>query len=168
MLNHMGILKEINTCGFLTTESQAGRKTSGLSKIDTKPYKISERAYITGFMKETQAELFIRNMALYTDKNAAYVPFCANSIHIPASLDIPLTITEKSGIVGINTHGSLALPESVWTRFRKEAHINKSEKVVYIFCWDTKWNRNAAGPSGLFRDVLRVLKNQRSKPKQGQ
>jgi hypothetical protein len=53
---------------------------------------------------------------------------------------------------------STALPANVWDFYRKEAHIDKSEKVVYVFCWDPLWNRGAAGAKGLFTEVLKVLK----------
>ena len=65
---------------------------------------------------------------------------------------------EKNGETTVSTHMSLVLPESVWEMYRKEAHLNKTEKVVYIICWDTKWNRNASGSLGLFNDVVRILK----------
>lgn len=85
MLSELYILKEINSHGFLTTESQAGRITKG------KDFKIHERAYITGFMLESDAPKFIKNMNLYTDKNAVFVPECNDDIKIPPSPDIPLT-----------------------------------------------------------------------------
>ena len=160
MLKHLNILKAINANGFITDESQAGLKRSGISKfLAGKKYEISERAYIAGFMLETKAINFIKNMSLSTDKNAIYIPFCNDNIFIPRSLDIPLTITKIAGKTEINTHMSVVLPESVWQSYRKRAHINKTEKVVFIECWDIKWNRNAAGSSGLFTDVLKILKS---------
>jgi hypothetical protein len=153
MLKHLPILQKINRLGYLTTESQAGKKSSGKSYIDGKPYVIQERSYISGFMLESKAVDFIKNMGLHTDKNAVYVPYCNDSLYLPSNLDIPLTITIKGGKTEINTHGSLTLPESAWNFFRKQAHINKSEKIVYIFCWDSKWNR----PGALFADVVKML-----------
>jgi hypothetical protein len=38
MLKHLPILKLINEKGLLTTGSQAGRKTKGISVINNKPY----------------------------------------------------------------------------------------------------------------------------------
>ena len=159
MLKHLPILKEINKNEFLTTESQAGRKRSGISKVDHMHYEISERAYITGFMIKSKAIEFIKQMAFYTDKNAIFIPVCSNSVNIPASLDIPLTITKKGDITLVETHASTALPNNVWEMYRKQSHINKTEKIVFILCWDSKWNRGASGHSGLFIDILKILKN---------
>jgi hypothetical protein len=46
----------------------------------------------------------------------------------------------------------------MWEFFRKEANINKTEKIVYVFCWDTKWNRDASNKTGLFTDVYKILR----------
>lgn len=158
MLEHLNILKKINSYGYITTESQAGRKHSGVSPIDGKPYVIQERAYVCGFMLETFAPHFIKNMALYTDKNAMYIPYCENSIHIPSNLDIPLTTTTKDDKIEVDTHMSSVLPYSRWEKNRKELNINKTEKIVFIFCWDLHWNRNASKHLGLFNDIEKILK----------
>jgi hypothetical protein len=150
MLKHLTILKEINKYGFITNNSQTGNKTV------KEPYEIKQRAYISGFMLETMAQHFIKNMGLYTDKGAIYIPICDT---IPSNLDIPLTITKINGKIQTDTHMSSALPFSVWESYRKQLHINKNEKIVFIFCWDLKWCRNASGPSGLFTDVLKILKS---------
>ncbi len=157
MLKHLDILKKINAAGFLTVNSQGGRKSSGISKKDGKPYEIHERAYLMGFMKEEKAVEFLRRINIYTDKNAIFVPYCEDSIYIPSSLDIPLTVTKKGQSLSVNTHTSSALPLSTWTSFRKQANINKSEKIVFVQCWDTKWNRGASTQKGLFKDVLKCL-----------
>lgn len=83
MIKHLNILKEINQQGYLTTNSQAGRK-------DIK-HMIYERSYITGFMMKKDAIRFIKNMNIETDKNAIYV-----SINdADPKLDIPLTIQKN-------------------------------------------------------------------------
>ena len=87
MLKHLPILQKMNRLGYLTTESQAGRKSSGKSYIDGKPYVIHERSYISGFMLESKAVDFIKNMALHTDKNAVFVPYCNDNVYIPSNLD---------------------------------------------------------------------------------
>lgn len=162
MVAHLDILRKINQKGFLTVNSQAGIRSTGRSQIDGpdfgKPYETNERAYLLGFMLEAEAAEFLKKMSLSTDKNAIFVPFCDDSIYIPRELDIPLTVSK----VGANkekivTHMSIALPESVWNSYRKQARINKSEKVVFLLCWDTKWNRNASSSHGLFTDVLKML-----------
>jgi hypothetical protein len=158
MLTHLDILKNINRAGYITTNSQAGRKSSGKSAVDGRHYDTSERAYITGFMLENDAVKFIKNLGILTDKNAVFVPYCSDDIHLPASLDIPLTITRKGDKTAVVTHMATTLPVSYWNHERKEAKLSKSEKIVYIFCWDTKWNRNASSATGLFTDVLKILR----------
>jgi hypothetical protein len=159
MVQHLKDLKEINAHGFLTTNSQGGHKSSGKSVIDGRHYEMSERAYLVGFMLEKEAATFIQKCSTFTDKNVVFVPYCDDDIYMPSSLDIPLTITKKGKETTVDTHTSSVLPLSVWNSYRKQSHVNKSEKIVYIQCWDTKWNRNASGPSGLFTDVLRILKS---------
>lgn len=151
MIKQLPIVKRINQLGFLTNASQAGLKR----KI--KGGEIHERAYVTGFMKEKEATEFIRKMALHTDKNAIYAPVCNENVVIPANLDIPLTIAKKKGIVTVVTHDSMAHPKSVNDIFRGEVGLNKTEKAVYIICWDSEWNRLASNKDGLFRDILKML-----------
>jgi len=155
MLKHLPLLKKINEHGYITTESQAGNHQRGISKVDGKPYELSERAYLSGFMLEEDAAIFIKNMSVYTDKNAMYIPVC--DADIPTSLDIPLTITRKQGTLTVETHMSTALPKEASDFFKKMVHLNKSEKVVFIFCWDPMWNRRASGRNGLFIDVYNTL-----------
>jgi hypothetical protein len=157
MVKQLPILKQINKFGFLTTESQAGLRRKGKSSIDGKGYEIHERAYISGFMKEEAAAEFIKKMALHTDKNAIFVPKCSDAVAIPADLDIPLTTSKAKGIVSVVTHASTAIPQSVEDMFRKGVKLNKTEKVVFILCWDPEFNRLASGRNGLFRDILRIL-----------
>jgi hypothetical protein len=158
MIKQLPLLKEINKHNFLTENSQAGRFSKGKSWKDGKLYEESEKAYITGFMLEKDAETFIKNMSIHTDKNVIFVPMCEDSINIPSKLDIPVTIVEKGGKIEVNTHMSSAIPKSLGESFKKQMGIDKSVNVVYLFCWDTKWNRLASGKDGLFTDVLKVLK----------
>jgi hypothetical protein len=153
MLRQFAILQEINKHGFITVNSQAGNKSKGKHYTTGKPYENLERAYLMGFMLETEAALFIKNMGLKTDKNAIYVPVCSDDIKLPSALDIPLTITKSGGTVIVDTHFSVALPKSAFEGFRKQAKLSKSEKIVFIFCWDSEWGRK-----GLFKDILRVFK----------
>ena len=157
MLQQLSLLQAINAKGLLTTNSQAGRLTKGKSLADGKRYEISERAYIDGFMLEEQAEDFIKNISLNTDKVAVFVPSCTGDMYLPSKLDVPLTISKDEGKATIETHTSLAIPKEVWEFYRKSLKINKSEKVVYIFCWDPQWNRLASGKKGLFTEVLKNL-----------
>ena len=154
MLQQLAILQEINRNGFITVNSQAGAKTKGKHHTTGKAYENIERAYLMGFMLETEAPEFIKNMGLKTDKNAVFVPVCSDDIKLPSALDIPLTITKSAGAVRVDTHFSSALPKSAFDSFKKQVKLSKSEKVVFIFCWDSEWGRK-----GLFKDVLRILKS---------
>ena len=153
MLRQLAILQEINRHGFITVNSQAGAKTKGKHHETGKAYENIERAYLMGFMPETEAPEFIKNMGLKTDKNAVFVPVCSD-IKLPSALDVPLTITKSGGAVRVDTHFSSALPKSAFDSFKKQVKLSKSEKVVFIFCWDSEWGRK-----GLFKDVLRILKS---------
>jgi hypothetical protein len=159
MVKNLPILKAINQHGYLTTESQAGRFRKGKSVFDGKHYEISERAYICGFMLEKDAALFIKRMGLYTDKNAIYIPITSDDTYLPPSLDIPLTTTKKAGQQTVDTHMSAARPKRIIELELKQIRLNKSEKAVFVECWDTHWNRLATGKEGLFTDVLRILKS---------
>lgn len=139
MVKHLDILKKINENGYLTKNSQAGRKTKNEN----------ERAYIQGFMMKKNAIEFLKRMNIETDKNAIYV-----SINEKEPIfNIPLTIENKWEVV---THMSTTLPVRIWNQERK--YLNLDANIVYIFCWDPKWNRNASSKNGLFIDVLNVLK----------
>ena len=151
MLRQLPVLQRINASGFITLDSQAGKRIKGKNYKTGKPYEEIERAYLAGFMLEHVAIEFIKTMALKTDKNAAVLPAC--DAYMPSSLDIPLTVVKRAGETVVDTHFSPALPRSTMETFKKNVNLNKSEKVVYVFCWDTVWGRE-----GLFNDVLRVLK----------
>jgi hypothetical protein len=142
MVKHLDILKEINKYGYLTKNSQAGRKSNEY-----------ERAYIQGFMMKKNAIEFLKRMNINTDKNAIYVSVSNNNIE--SSFDIPLTI-EKNNKWEVVTHMSTTVPLRIWDQERK--YLNLDKDVVYIFCWDPKWNRNASTKTGLFTDVLKILK----------
>ena len=154
MLRQLATLQEINRNGFITVNSQAGAKAKGKHHETGKAYENIERAYLMGFMLETKAPEFIKNMGLKTDKNAVFVPVCSDDINLPSALDIPLTITTSAGTTKVDTHFSSALPKSAFDSFKKQVKLSKSEKVVFIFCWDSEWGRK-----GLFKDVLRILRS---------
>jgi hypothetical protein len=158
MIKYTPLLQQINLAGYLTTDSQSGKHAKGINKDTRKPYDIQERAYICGYMPEGNAEKFIKYMAIYTDKIAVYIPVCANDIHIPAALDLPVTLQTNDGVKSVATHLSMAIPVGADEVFRREAHLNKRDKAVYVCCWDTHWGRLADGKHGLFTEVLQVLK----------
>jgi len=154
MLQHLPILKKINEKGFITIGSQAGHRTKG---INNKPYVTEERSFIEGFMPYKKAVSFLKNMNLNTDKNAVNVFISDNPKFFKCELDIPLTITKQNNKTNIHTHMSLSLPIHILNCYKKEHKINRAENVLFVFCWDPIWNRNASNSDGLFTDVLRNL-----------
>ena len=157
MIKHLPILKKMNEKGFITTGSQAGRKIKGISVINNKPYVTEERAFIEGFMSYKQAVNFLKNMNLYTDKNAVNVFISDNPNFLNSELDVPLTITTQNNNTIIETHMPLYLPIQTVNLFKKEHKLNKDENVLFVFCWDPIWNRNASDEDGLFTDVYKYI-----------
>jgi hypothetical protein len=158
MVKYFPILTDINREGFLTENSQSGNRTVGKHYQDGTPFVMSERAYLVGYMEPDKAAEFIKHMSLETDKVVIYIPICGDTTHIPVALDIPVTITEKARKTNITTHQSSALPETADTIQRASVKLNKRDSAVMLFCYDTHWNRNAAGSRGLFTEVLKILK----------
>ena len=155
MVKYLPLLQKINKAGFLTTNSQAGHRSKGKQYQTGKPYELIERAYLEGFMLEADAAKFIKAMGIETDKNAIFRPVGA-SADLP-ELDIPLTLVKRDSGISVETHSTVGLPQEWSDSFKKMVHLNKSEKVVFIFCWDTQWGRAAAGKNGLFTNVLQCL-----------
>jgi len=158
MLKQLPLLKDMNRHKFLTLDSQAGLHRRFISVKDGKPSEIYERAYVTGFMLNKDAIEFIKNFNILTDKNAVYIPFCNNDVCVPPALDMPLTIIKQGKHTEVVTHTGFTYPTIYMEQIRKSSHINKSEPIALVYCWDTKWNRLASGKNGLFTDVLKILK----------
>jgi hypothetical protein len=148
MLKHLPLFKKMNEKGFITTGSQAGSKYIGKTGIS------EERAFIEGFMPYKQAVLFLKNMNLYTDKSAVNVYISDNPNFLNSNLDIPLTIFNKTKV---ETHMPLYLPINTINLLKKEHKINRNENVLYVFCWDPIWNRDASQKDGLFTDVFKHI-----------
>ena len=51
----------------------------------------------------------------------------------------------------------LYLPIQQVNSFKKEHKINQDENVLFVFCWDPIWNRNASAKDGLFTDVFKHI-----------
>lgn len=157
MIKFIPTFLAMNKLNLLTFDSQGGHFTKGISVFSGKPYTQYERAYVLGFLPEVQAEAFLRIMALETDKNAIFVPTCSD-FDSPRKFDVPLTVTKEQGKLEVHRAMSVAIPPSYFDFILKQMKLNKSEKVVMIFCWDPIWNRLASNKNGLFTDVIRVLK----------
>lgn len=154
MLKHVPILAEINRHGYISFNSQAGRKHSIVE--DKKPSEHWERAYIEGFMLQSKAALFIKEMALHTDKVAQVLHSTSDTttLYLPSALNTPVTLENQQ----TRTHMPNIISDATWQRLRKQHHIDKTEKIVWVSCYDLTWNRSAVGAKGLFKEVLHVLK----------
>lgn len=147
MVKHLNILKQINEYGYLTTNSQAGTKTDNYE----------ERSFIIGFMTRKDAQKFVHTINMNTDKIALSV--VVSDTYADPKLDIPLTIENKKGIWKSSYHMSTFVPVKYLIREKQKMHLSDSNNdILYIFCWDPKWNRNASSKTGLFTDVLKILK----------
>jgi hypothetical protein len=151
MLKHLPIFKKMNEKGFITTGSQAGSKYIGEKNV------IEERAFLEGFMPYKQAVLFLKNVNLYTDKCAINIFISDDPKFLNSELDIPLTIDTKNNKTKVETHMPLYLPIQIINLLKKQHKINRNEKVLYIFCWDPIWNRDASQKDGLFTDVFKHI-----------
>ena len=155
MLKHLEILKEINKNGFITTNSQAGNR----HKTDLIDHQ--ERSYLTGFMREKDAILFIKKMGIYTDKVVAEI--CETDIS--PICRIPVTILKylKTDKISIETKIDFQLSKNKLKNELKHLNIelNKDEKIVWLECYDPIWLRNASDKDGLFSQVLYYLKDKK-------
>jgi hypothetical protein len=158
MLSEIDILVEINKNGYLTNNSQSGRQLKGKHYQDKKSFTINERSYITGFMLKTKAESFLQHLHLQTDKIAFAIPVSKCEIDIDSELTIPLTITKHAGEERVTTHMTTVIPQDQMNFFLKESKLNKTEPVVFLFCFDPEWNRYSSEKNGLFTDILKMLK----------
>ena len=146
MTKHLDILKQINQHGYLTTNSQAGIKTENYE----------ERAFIIGFMLRKDALHFVDNINMNTDKIALSVVVA--DTYADPKLDIPLTMENKKGIWKSFYHMSTFVPVKHLIREKQKMGLDPNMDILYIFCWDPKWNRNASSNTGLITDVLKILK----------
>ena len=119
MIKHLDILKQINQHGYLTTNSQAGRKT----------ISIYERAYIIGFMLKKDALEFIKNMNIETDKNAIMIE--QNGLKIETNFDIALSIEKK--INGKYLHTCLQVYRQAIFTHNKHNLISILQKKLSIY-----------------------------------
>jgi len=161
MLKHIPILAEINRHGYISFNSQAGRKHSSI--VDAKLSESWERAFFEGFMLQSKAALFIKEMALHTDKVAHVLHSTTDktTLDLPSALNTPVTVINER----THTHMPNIVSDATWHRLRKQFHIDKTEKIVWVSCYDLTWNRSAVGAKGLFKEILRVLKKIDQAPK---
>jgi hypothetical protein len=167
------LLQEVNRKGFITNDSQQGVIEKGYNPDSKRYYDIRERAYMTGYMKEVQGNKFIRWINTYTDKIAfatrAEPGEAFKKLFYEGPVDgvptIPVTISGTTPTKGVTirefdqpTRIPTVVPESSFHFYRKLAHIDKSEKVIFLNVVDPVYGRHAMSKrGGLFEDVLKGL-----------
>lgn len=101
---------------------------------------------------------FVHNINVTTDKIALCV--IETDTYADVKLDIPLTMENKKGIWKSFYHMSTFVPVKHLIREKqKMGLLDPNMDILYIFCWDPKWNRNGSSKTGLFTDVLKILKS---------
>lgn len=169
-ISSISMLEKIIKNGFITTNSQEGICKSGYNKETDRYYRIEERAYLSGFMKNDLAKKFVERINTETDKIAyitQIVPgkefdtfFYENMKDISF---IPVTVSgfssTKSGIKNLYPDSSLnlTLPTNIFNHSKKNAHLNKDEAVHEVQCIDPVYCRKATSVKGLYKDVLQIL-----------
>lgn len=146
-------LVQIIKKGFITTDSQPGIEHKGFNQETGNPYHIKERAYVIGYMKRKRGIEFMNQFNLTSDKGCYITSIDGDEKNIHPAEWIPLTISNNKPV----TRAALSMPMNIFDFYRKEAHIDKSEDVVYIVCYDPVWNRRASSKHGLFHDILHAL-----------
>jgi hypothetical protein len=169
-LKSIPILKKIVKRRMITTNSQEGITSSGFNPVTNKHYKIKERAYVMGFMKQTESSLFVDWMNSHTDKLAFVIKGDSskefNDLFNGGNYIPNIVVTMDGGAVNKKmiklspvTRIHTVLPSRIIDMDKKlEAHLNKSENVDYVVCIDLVYGRKASNVNGLYGDVLKGLK----------
>jgi len=164
------LLQAIIKNGYITDGSQEGSIKTGYNEITKRYYRIEERAYVTGFMKDAQAKEFVSLLNTYSDK-VAYIARIDSSKafeesfykNASATPSIPVTVQgsspTKTTITKLEpfTHVITVFPEKIMDFERKQIHLNKAEHAAYVICFDPKYGRKAASKNGLYGDILKAL-----------
>ena len=156
MVKYLPELKRINELGFLTHSSQAGHHSFGFSKLLQTDYEERQRAYVFGYLPHSVALKFIPYFNCYTDKNAMIIPIYSSYL-LSSKLDIPLTIVVSENNINVQTHMAPFITIDYEVVQRNELNLSISDSCVYVFCWDSKWCRNACKEDGLFLQIIRIL-----------
>lgn len=154
-------LIQINKKGFLTENSQEGILHSGFNKDTQKYFLIKERAYVTGFMKNSEVEEFVNRINNTTDKVAfSIIPsvkeessFITVTVSASAESKAKLKTTPLTPATKLFT----SLPDEVLKSIKKSVHINQTEAVSLVAVFDPVYGRKATSVKGVFKDILNHL-----------
>lgn len=137
-------LQKLCSLGLITVDSQQGSKND--------QYQYVERAYVFGFMRPVMAEQVNQDLARnQSDKMFLILPVS----HIADTREqrIPLTIDRNKMATSSSTH----IEKPYFDFGKSNARIRKSEKVVFVLCFDPVWARPATSPHGLYKDLMKAL-----------
>ena len=129
-------LIKINKSGMLTENSQ-----EGIEKKD-----IRERAYLTGFLKNSKK--FIEYINSHTDKVAFQV--------LISPIQIPGIVVTYSG-TRPETRLFTTASKADMVAIRKACHLNKDDDAVFVAIFDPQYGRLATSKHGLYRDIMKSL-----------
>jgi hypothetical protein len=152
-------LKEINRLGLLTIESQPGKHVNYKHFLTNEDVEYSEKAFIAGFMQEELATKFIQYFNINTDKFAMAITIAGNEVDMSVKLDFPMRIIKNKFqcTTEVHKHMSTSVPIDWFMVKRSHLFISPRENLVYLYCFDNKWNRLGNAEDGLFTDVLNAL-----------
>jgi hypothetical protein len=160
-LSSLSLITDMVKHGFITENSQEGVQIKGKKYITNEPFVINERAYVCGFMREFDGELFMRLFSSKSDKVCLIIPrlnIQESDINFDKNKNIPLTVSIKSdNKYKVYTSQTTWLPAFIYDLKKQHVKLNKSEKVVYILCYDPLYNRKASSKNGLHNDILKIL-----------
>ena len=99
-LSSLSLIIDMVKHGFITENSQEGVQTKSKTYNTNEPFVLNERAYVCGFMHESDGELFMRLFSSKSDKVCLIIPRLEieeSEINFDRNKNIPLTITIKNG-----------------------------------------------------------------------
>ena len=141
-------LTKINNLGFLTTNFQYGLETKR-NHLDIKSIHIEDRAYISGFIKNSMRDKFIKEIK----SNLNMMAFFTIVTWIKSPIDIDLVLENKQA----TKIAQVYITPTEFNKLKTQAMIETLEDVSYIYCIDFKFNRKAHCSNGLFENVINAL-----------
>jgi hypothetical protein len=145
MLAHVPVLQEMNEHGYITFDSQDGTKNG--------PYL--QRAYVSGFMQKKRAARFLKAMNMNTPMLCMLIPHAADIVHTERAMDLPLTVRGETVVTSMSS----CVPHATHRVFLADAQVDRvPEELDHVFCMDLMWKRSVARKDGLFKTIVRVLK----------
>lgn len=165
-LSSIPVLIEINNLGLITDQSQEGTISKGYNPDTKRYYRIEERAFVGGCMKEEKAYKFVRKINETSDKIAFVVRADSSKEYkkvwdsgdIPS---IPVTVqgsSEKSQASIKELQAFTIIPLAMPPEVFGKPYTEISEKIQEVIVIDPVYGRKATSTKGIYKDVIRTLK----------